>query len=77
MPPLPTYGGGPLAETLEVEEDQGAPLGASLGAPVLTRGSLINFMGALATRGPSIYPEDLKPWVLGELHALNNPRSRV
>lgn len=57
LAPLPTYGA-PCTEGVEGEE---AP-----SVPVIRRGSLINFMGALSTKGAYIYPEDLKPWVLGK-----------
>ncbi|KAL8446300.1 hypothetical protein Emed_005108 [Eimeria media] len=34
--------------------------------PVIKRGSLINFMGAISNRNKNyIYPEELRPWVLG------------
>ncbi|KAL8272424.1 hypothetical protein Esti_003714 [Eimeria stiedai] len=56
LPPLPSYRA-PYMEGAEGEET--APV------PVIQRGSLINFMGALSTRSVDyIYPEDLRPWVL-------------
>lgn len=56
LPPLPTY----KASCPDGVDGGGAP-----SAPVIKRGSLINFMGALATKGQYIYPDDLRPWVLG------------
>ncbi|XP_026193615.1 probable serine/threonine protein phosphatase 2A regulatory subunit B''delta [Cyclospora cayetanensis] len=56
LSPLPTYCS-PESHGLP-ESSHGA------GAPALRRGSLINFMGALAIKGPFIYPEDLRPWIV-------------
>ncbi|KAL8455456.1 hypothetical protein Emag_000725 [Eimeria magna] len=55
LPPLPSYRAC-CAE--EAEEDE------SHSVPVIKRGSLVNFMGALSTRSREyIYPDDLRPWV--------------
>ncbi|KAL8436498.1 hypothetical protein Efla_006749 [Eimeria flavescens] len=55
LPPLPTYG--PPSSSAAEEGTAAAPF-------VVTRGSLVNFLGALARQGEYIYPEDLRPWVL-------------